>query len=77
MEIKLISPKMTLRPMDSEFKMVMSSSIALLILAALTPNDHQGGNFPPRQVKASVVQGHPAKILFSHISKFYDMFGHD
>lgn len=41
MRIKLISPKMTLRPMDSEFKRVMSPSIALLILAALTPNEHE------------------------------------
>lgn len=40
MKIKLISPKMTLRPMDSEFKRVMSPSIALLILAALTPDEH-------------------------------------
>ncbi|MDD3655105.1 MAG: radical SAM protein [Desulfotomaculaceae bacterium] len=41
MKIKLISPKMTLRPMDSEFKRVMSPSLALLILAALTPNEHE------------------------------------
>ncbi len=41
MKIKLISPKMTLRPMDSEFKRTMSPSIALLILAALTPNEHE------------------------------------
>jgi hypothetical protein len=27
--------------MDSEFKRVMSPSIALLILAALTPNEHE------------------------------------
>jgi hypothetical protein len=41
MKIKLISPKMTLRPMDSEFKRVMSPSIALLILATLTPKEHE------------------------------------
>jgi radical SAM superfamily enzyme YgiQ (UPF0313 family) len=40
-KIKLISPKMTLRPMDSEFKRAMSPSIALLVLAALTPNEHE------------------------------------
>lgn len=39
MIIKLISPKMTLRPMDSEFKRLMAPSIALLVLAALTPED--------------------------------------
>jgi len=41
MKIKLVSPKMTLRPMDSEFKRAMSPSLALLILAALTPNIHE------------------------------------
>lgn len=41
MKIKLISPKMTLRPMDSEFKRAMSPSIALLILAALTPDEYE------------------------------------
>lgn len=40
MKIKLISPQMTLRPMDSEFKRAMSPSMALLVLAALTPNEH-------------------------------------
>lgn len=40
MNIKLIFPKMSLRPMDSEFKRVMSPSIALLVLAALTPSKH-------------------------------------
>lgn len=41
MKIKLISPKMTLRPMDSEFKRAMSPSLALLILGALTPEEHE------------------------------------
>ncbi|MCF7957475.1 MAG: B12-binding domain-containing radical SAM protein [Phycisphaerae bacterium] len=41
MKIKLISPKMTLRPMDSEFKRVLSPSISLLVLANLTPNEHE------------------------------------
>ncbi len=41
MKIKLISPKMTLRPMDSEFKRAMSPSLALLILGALTPDEHE------------------------------------
>lgn len=41
MKIKLISPKMSLRPMDSEYKRLMSPSLALLILAALTPPEHQ------------------------------------
>jgi hypothetical protein len=34
MRIKLISLKMTLRPMDSEFKRAISPSVALLILAS-------------------------------------------
>jgi radical SAM superfamily enzyme YgiQ (UPF0313 family) len=38
--IKLIAPKMSLRPMDSEFKRQMTPSIALLVLAALTPPEH-------------------------------------
>lgn len=40
MYIKLISPKMTLRPMDSEFKRVLSPSLSLLVVAALTPREH-------------------------------------
>ena len=40
MKIKLISPRMTLRPMDSQYKRVMSPSISLLVLAALTPPEH-------------------------------------
>jgi radical SAM superfamily enzyme YgiQ (UPF0313 family) len=39
--IKLVAPKMSLRPMDSEFKRMMTPSIALLVLAALTPSDHE------------------------------------
>lgn len=41
MKIKLISPRMTLRPMDSEFKRRMSPSLSLLIIAALTPPEHE------------------------------------
>jgi len=41
MKIKLILPKMSLRPMDSKFKRVMSPSVALLVLAALTPSEHE------------------------------------
>lgn len=40
MRIKLISPKMTLRPMDSEFKRVLSPSLSLLVVASLTPAKH-------------------------------------
>ncbi|MDR3599530.1 MAG: radical SAM protein [Desulfosporosinus sp.] len=40
MNIKLIQPKMSLRPMDSEFKRLMSPSLSLLVLAALTPKEH-------------------------------------
>ncbi len=41
MKIKLVQPRMTLRPMDSEFKRLMAPSLALLILAALTPPEHE------------------------------------
>jgi len=41
MKIKLISPRMTLRPMDSEFKRRMSPSLSLLVVAALTPPEHE------------------------------------
>ena len=41
MKIKLIAPKMSLRPMDSEFKRLMTPSISLLVLAALTPSEHE------------------------------------
>jgi radical SAM superfamily enzyme YgiQ (UPF0313 family) len=40
-KIKLISPKMSLRPMDSEFKRVMSPSLSLVTVASLTPEPHQ------------------------------------
>lgn len=40
MKIKLISPRMTLRPMDSDFKRLLSPSISLLVVAALTPKNH-------------------------------------
>ena len=40
MQIKLISPRMSLRPMDSEFKRRMAPSLALLTVAALTPSEH-------------------------------------
>lgn len=40
MRIKLISPKMSLRPMDTAFKTQMSPPLALLTLAALTPAVH-------------------------------------
>ncbi|MBN1981277.1 MAG: radical SAM protein [Chitinivibrionales bacterium] len=41
MKILLIAPKMSLRPMDSEYKRRMTPSISLLVLAALTPKEHQ------------------------------------
>ena len=41
MRIRLVSPRMSLRPMDSELKRRMSPSLALLILAALTPPEHE------------------------------------
>ena len=40
MKIKLISPQMSLRPMDSEYKRVLSPSISLLVLAGMTPQGH-------------------------------------
>jgi len=40
MHIKLLSPRMSLRPMDSEFKRRMAPSLALLTVAALTPPEH-------------------------------------
>ncbi|MGI6685165.1 MAG: B12-binding domain-containing radical SAM protein [Bacillota bacterium] len=40
MIVKLIQPKMSLRPMDSEFKRLMAPSLSLLVLAALTPEEY-------------------------------------
>ncbi len=40
MKIKLISPKMSLRPMDSNFKRIMAPSLGLLVLGSLTPSQH-------------------------------------
>lgn len=41
LHIKLISPKMSLRPMDSEFKRRMSPSLSLVTIASLTPKEHR------------------------------------
>lgn len=41
MKIKLISPRMSLRPMDSEYKRRMSPSLSLLTVAALTGPEHE------------------------------------
>ena len=41
MKILLISPRMSLRPMDSEYKRRMAPSLALLTLGALTPDEHE------------------------------------
>lgn len=38
-EIKLISPRMSLRPMDSAFKRVLSPSLSLVTIATLTPKN--------------------------------------
>ena len=40
MWIKLISPRVTMRPMDSAWKTQMSPPLSLLVLAALTPRRH-------------------------------------
>ncbi len=40
LKVKLVSPKMSLRPMDSEFKRLMSPSLSLVIIASLTPGPH-------------------------------------
>jgi radical SAM superfamily enzyme YgiQ (UPF0313 family) len=39
--IKLISPRMTLRPMDSDLKRLMSPSLSLIMVASLTPKIHR------------------------------------
>ncbi|MDP6522780.1 MAG: radical SAM protein [Kiritimatiellia bacterium] len=41
MKIKLISPRVTMRPMDSAWKTQMSPPLGLLVLGALTPMRHQ------------------------------------
>jgi len=41
MWIKLISPKVTMRPMDSYFKRHMAPPLSLLVLGALTPPEHK------------------------------------
>ena len=41
MWIKLISPRVTMRPMDSAFKRQMAPPLSLLILGALTPKGHR------------------------------------
>ena len=40
LKIKLISPKMSLRPMDTELKRRMSPSLSLVTLASMTPKPH-------------------------------------
>ncbi|NLF32519.1 MAG: radical SAM protein [Planctomycetes bacterium] len=41
MRIKLVCPRMTARPMDSALKTHMAPPLALLVLAALAPPEHQ------------------------------------
>jgi radical SAM superfamily enzyme YgiQ (UPF0313 family) len=41
MKIKLISPRVTLRSTDSAFKRYMAPPLALLVLGALTPREHE------------------------------------
>ena len=41
MWIKLISPRVTMRPMDSAFKRQMAPPLSLLVLGALTPKEHR------------------------------------
>ena len=41
MRIKLILPRVTMRPMDSAWKTRMSPPLSLLVLAALTPDEHE------------------------------------
>ena len=41
MKIKLISPRQSLRPMDSNFKRKMAPPLGLLTVAALTPKHHE------------------------------------
>jgi radical SAM superfamily enzyme YgiQ (UPF0313 family) len=41
MKILLIQPKMNKRPMDTDLKILMSPSLALLTLVNLTPNGHE------------------------------------
>ena len=41
MWIKLISPRMSMRPMDSAFKIQMAPPLSLLTLGALTPDHHR------------------------------------
>ena len=41
MKIKLICPRTTVRPMDSEWKTRMSPPLSLLVLGALTPPEHE------------------------------------
>lgn len=41
MWVKLISPRVTTRPMDSAFKRQMAPPLSLLVLGALTPEQHR------------------------------------
>ncbi len=41
MWIKLIAPRVTMRPMDSAWKTQMSPPLSLLVIAALTPSAHE------------------------------------
>lgn len=56
MNILLIQPKMNKRPMDTELKTRMAPSMALLTLAALTPENHTvtivNENTEPLQIRA-------------------------
>ena len=66
MDIKLISPRMSLRPMDSAYKRVMSPSISLMVIAALARVNHGTCGDCQVQIRAKVVtlQGRKTKDRF-------------
>ena len=58
MHIHLIAPRMSRRPMDSDWKVRMSPPLGLLTLASLTPPEHRV-TLNDENVERSPVSGHP------------------
>jgi radical SAM superfamily enzyme YgiQ (UPF0313 family) len=66
MKILLIAPKMSLRPMDSEFKRRTCAPLSLLTLSALTPPEHvvviEDENVRPLTMRAADLVGITATV---------------
>jgi len=71
MRIKLISPRTTIRRMDSDWKTRMSPPLSLLVLGALTPPEHEVG-IDDENVEKITLDDHPDLVgITVKVDTFY------